>query len=149
MPGRERVGHDEPRRLWLVGDELCTDLGEHEVAEPAARLPAVEAGAGDDLGGAGTGLDFLRLEPLDPGVTVPELAAPLGVVEVGEERLDVGSAEAERREASACVLGAHAPSVRTHLHRMLTESLRRSAPETAARDVFLLWRHIRSRETRT
>jgi hypothetical protein len=44
-----------------------------------------------------SGVDVVeRLQPLDPGVAVPELSTSLGVVEVLEERLRVRRRESER-----------------------------------------------------
>ena len=108
VAGRERIGCDHSHGPRFRVDQLGADLREHEVAEGAARLPEVEAGVARRLDGPRRRLELLRLEPLDPRVAVPELAALLGVVEVGEERLDVVRPEPERREATPRFVRLHA-----------------------------------------
>src|SRR5205823_1432117 len=95
--GREGLlADDDPRTLGRVGELRAYDPVEHEVAERPTRMPPLErAFCLDDLR-AGGRVDLERLEPLDPGEAVAELAAPLGLREMGVEPLRVVLREAAR-----------------------------------------------------
>src|SRR5204862_4608866 len=96
----EAVRGDDDARAFGQLRELRVAHGlEREVAERAPAVPALVALLGDDpLRPRVRPQVGKRLEPLDSRVPVPELAAALGVVEVVEERLRVGLAEAEPAE---------------------------------------------------
>ena len=84
--GREAPsGDDDARPLGRIGERRAHDLLEHEVAERAAPVPALEAFPGLDENGAGGRVEVERREPVDSREAVPGLAAPLGVREVGDE----------------------------------------------------------------
>ena len=72
-----------------------TDLGQGEVAEGPASVPALVALLREQPLRFGGGIDLLRLEPLDPRKAVPLLAAPLRIEEVVSEglRLILGKTE--------------------------------------------------------
>ena len=105
VAGREGVRSDETDGLALR-EHVGADRGEDEVAERSLRLPPVDAVA-RRLDRRRGRVEGLRLEPLDPRVPVAELPAPLRVVEVVEEELDVAACEAERGEPRAGLVRPH------------------------------------------
>jgi hypothetical protein len=91
-----------------LGDLRTTDRRQREVAECAAAFPALVARLGDNPLGAGVDVEVApRAEPLDTRVAVPQLASPLGGVEMLEELLGVVVGEAELLEPPACLSGVH------------------------------------------
>src|SRR3954471_3206027 len=96
-PGREGPLADDGSGMRGRAFELCThDPSEHEVADGAAAMPALEAVLLLEqrrLGGRVVTLE--PLEPGNPGVAVALLPAPLGAVEVRPELLRILLPEAE------------------------------------------------------
>ena len=89
--------HDYPGVLGRLREQRVADRREREVAERAAAVPALEAGAGEDELGPRRWIEALeRREPVDAREAVPELPPPLGVEEVVGERPRVGVGEPER-----------------------------------------------------
>ena len=88
-------------------EQVGADRREDEVAE---RTSDSQRSTPSLLGldRRGGGIELLRLEPFDPRVPVSELPAPLSVVEVVEQELDLVRAEAERGEPRAGLLRLHA-----------------------------------------
>ena len=108
-PGGKAVRRrDHARVLWWLRQLGVDDRRQGQVAERASAFPPLEAVRREHSFGLRVGVDVgQRLEPGDPRVAVTELPAPLGVVEVAEERLDVGIGEAERRDPPAGLLRLH------------------------------------------
>ena len=108
-PGGEAMRRrDHARVLGRLRQLRVDDRREREVAERTPTLPALEAVRREHSLRPRAGVEVgKRLEPGDPRVAVPELAAPLGVVEVAEERLHIGVGEAERGDPRAGFLRLH------------------------------------------
>ena len=89
--------------------ELGADhLAEHEVPDGPASVPALEALlALDQPRPGGRVIAFELLEPGNPGVTVPLLAAAFCAVEVRPQLLRVGVAKAERPQPAQALVGVH------------------------------------------
>ena len=108
-PGRERaVADDEARVLGRLRELPVDDAAEHEVADGAAPVPALEAGLVRDEVRLGLRVEALeRLEPGDARVAVAGLAALLRVVEMSPEDLRVAGREAERRKPGQPLVTLH------------------------------------------
>jgi mannose-6-phosphate isomerase-like protein (cupin superfamily) len=98
--GREAVvRHDQPRGLGRIVELARADRRERQIPECPATLPALVTGLGGDAFGLGGRIEARqRLEPVDPGQTVPTLAAPLGVEKVVGKRVGVLCGEAQRTD---------------------------------------------------
>ena len=106
-PGGEAMRRrDRARVLGRLRQLRVDDRRKREVAERTSTLPAFEAVRREHSLRLRAGVEVgQRLEPGDPRVAVPELAAPFRVVEVAEERLHVGVGEAERRDPARASSG--------------------------------------------
>ena len=111
-PGRERpLADDEPRRRGRTLELRAHDAGEHEVADRAAAVPALEALRLLEQRRLGTRV--VALEPLEPRnacMTVPLLPPALRRVEVHPQLLRIGLAEAERAQPAQALLSVHGTS---------------------------------------
>ena len=86
---REAALRDDHARVRRRAREhRAHDLVEHEVAERAVPVPALEPVLGEEPARASCGVDLLRLEPGHAGQPMPVLSAPVGVREVREQDLD-------------------------------------------------------------
>jgi hypothetical protein len=81
------------------------DLGEGEIAERAASVPALVPLLREQSLRLGGGIDVLGLQPFDPREAVSLLAAPLRIEEVIGERLRLTLGEAEGAKPGQGVFG--------------------------------------------
>src|SRR5581483_4107051 len=107
--GRERpLADDDARMLGRPRQLLVDDTREHEVADRAVSVPALEAGLVHRQRRTRARVVALeRLEPRDARVPVPRFAAPLGVVEVRPEREHGRLVEPERGESPQGLVAFH------------------------------------------
>jgi hypothetical protein len=104
-PGREAaLGDDDPGAPGRRGKRRADDRVQDEVAERAPSVPALEALVGEHALRPRGGIELDRLEPRDAGEPVAVLAAPFGVLEVGQEDIDGPGVEAEPAEPLARLL---------------------------------------------
>jgi len=113
-PGREGALADDEARMRGRPRELSAhDVPEHEVADRARAVPALEALLVLDQPRLGRRVVALELlEPWDPRMPVPLLAAPLGCVEVRPELLRVGLRKAELPQPAESLVSVHGTSWR-------------------------------------
>ncbi len=109
MPvGKAALGDDDPGMRRRTRERRPDDLVQHEVAERAAAVPALEALFRDQPVGPRAGVDLEPLEPVDAREAVSHLPPSLGVGEVLDEHVDGSVGKPERLEPSPSLLLRHA-----------------------------------------
>src|SRR6188472_2119052 len=111
-PRRERPLADDETRMCRRALELdADDAAEHEIADRAAAVPALEPVLLLQQLRLGRGVESLEpFEPGNPRVTVTLLPTALRPVEVRPQLLRVGLAEAESPQPAEALLSVHGSS---------------------------------------